>query len=356
MFSSMQIKSEKGIYAVAFDDTKFTKAGSFLEEKSHVIIDSKLVDLYPEVLKDFINHPNVISVEASEHSKAILQVLPVIEKLLNNGARRGHTLVAVGGGVIQDITCFISSILFRGLEWKFIPTTLLSQADSCIGSKSSINLGKTKNILGTFKPPENILICPMFLQTLARSEILSGIGEILKVHTIDGIESFDRVSKDYDKLLHDPLVLLEYIQRALAIKKKYIELDEYDQGIRNIFNYGHSFGHAIESATNFGIPHGIAVTIGMDIANRIAAWKGYIDESHFDRMHDVLKKNYSDFINVDIPLEEFIFSLKKDKKNTSEKLVLILPVGKTAEIQKVEMDCNNNFLDMCSNYFEEILV
>ena len=146
VFENLEIISGSGPYVVEFDETSFSRSDSFLEGNVHIIMDSKLMDLYPKTLSKFINHPNIILIEASEHNKAILQVLPVIETLLNNGARRGHTLVALGGGIMQDIVCFISSVLFRGLDWKFIPTTLLSQADSCIGSKSSINLGKTKNI------------------------------------------------------------------------------------------------------------------------------------------------------------------------------------------------------------------
>ena len=356
VFDGMKIRSEKSIYSVKFDQTNFSEARSFFDGKPHFIIDSKLADLYPKLLTDFINHPNCILIEASENSKAILQVLPVIEKLLVNGARRDHTLVALGGGVVQDITCFISSVLFRGLAWKFIPTTLLAQADSCVGSKSSINLGKTKNILGTFKPPENILICPMFLKTLERREILSGMGEILKVHIIDGINSFDNIAKDYDRCLEDSNVLLEYIKRALEIKKRYIEVDEYDQGVRNIFNYGHSFGHAIESATQFEIPHGIAVTIGMDMANRIAAWRKDLPDIHYERMHGVLRKNYIEYIDTKIPVELLIAALKKDKKNTVDSLMLILPVGDSASVGKVAVKADKNFTVQCERYLSEIFI
>ena len=356
MFERMKISSGKGVYSVEFDETEFTKAESFLDGNSHFLIDSKLAVLYPELLSDFNSHPRTILIEACEQSKAIQQVLPVIEQLLSNGIRRDHTLVALGGGVIQDITCFISSVLFRGLDWKFIPTTLLSQADSCIGSKSSINLGKSKNILGTFNPPESILICPMFLKTLDRREVLSGIGEILKVHTIDGIDSFDDVARDYNDLLNDPLILLKYTQKALAIKKKYIEIDEYDEGIRNIFNYGHSFGHAIESATQFAIPHGIAVTIGMDMANRIAAWRKKLPEIHYERMHGVLRKNYTDYLDTKIPLNLLISALKKDKKNTVENLMLIFPVGDFAAVEKIAVKADMAFESQCRRYLDEIFI
>ena len=122
-----------------------------------------------------------------------------------------------------------------------------------------------KNIIGTFNPPQTVFICGEFLETLEKKEIHSGLGEILKVHAIESAESFDRLAKDYDRLWADRNVLLGYIRAALRIKQPYIEIDEFDREIRNIFNYGHSFGHAIESATHYAIPHGVAVTIGMEI-------------------------------------------------------------------------------------------
>lgn len=354
MFDTMEIKSATGLYEVEFDQTYFTKLESFIGTSSHFIIDANLIALYPEVLSRVINHPNTIAIDASEHSKEITRVLPVIERLIASGVRREHTLVAIGGGVVQDITCFISSVLFRGVSWKFIPTTLLAQADSCIGSKSSINLGKNKNILGTFKAPQKILICPMFLKTLDQKEILSGVGEIIKVHAIDGINSYDSVSVAYDDMFRDPLILLEFIERALRIKKKFIELDEFDRGIRNIFNYGHSFGHAIESATEFAIPHGIAITIGMDMAIRIAAWRNLLSEDHYNRMHPVLSKNYALYKSTKIPLDKLIVALKKDKKNTADRLVLIMPVGNDASVQKIEVLPDERFVSQCERFLSSL--
>ena len=354
MFDTMEIKSATGLYEVEFDQTYFTKLESFIGTSCHFIIDANLVALYPDVLSRVINHPNTIVIDASEHSKEITRVLPVIEGLIASGIRREHTLVAIGGGVVQDITCFISSVLFRGVSWKFIPTTLLAQADSCIGSKSSINLGKNKNILGTFKPPQKILICPMFLETLDQKEILSGVGEIIKVHAIDGIDSYDSVSVAYDDMFRDPLILLEFIERALRIKKKFIELDEFDRGIRNIFNYGHSFGHAIESATEFAIPHGIAITIGMDMAIRIASWRNLLSEDHYNRMHPVLSKNYALYKSTKIPLDKLIAALKKDKKNAAERLVLIMPMGDDASVQKIEVLADEKFLAQCESFLSSL--
>src|SRR5581483_3202456 len=197
--------------------------------------------------------------------------------------RRNHVLVAIGGGIIQDITCFLAATMLRGLPWNFIPTTLLAQADSCIGSKSSINAGEAKNILGTFTPPARVDVSTRFLKTLDERDIRSGIGEMLKVHAIEGPQSFDQIAHDYENILSDDSVMLHYIRRSLDIKKRIIEIDEFDRGPRNVMNYGHSFGHAIESATDFAVPHGIAVTLGMDLANYTAVRTGRTGEAFFQR-------------------------------------------------------------------------
>ena len=213
----------------------------------------------------------------------------------------------------------------RGIEWDFYPTTLLAQSDSCIGSKSSINSGDIKNILGTFNPPRKIILDVSFLETLERDEVYSGIGEMIKVHAINSPESFDDISDNYEKLLNSGELIEEYIYRSLLMKKNLIEMDEFDKNERNVMNYGHSFGHAIETATNYSIPHGIAVTIGMDMANYIAVKINQSSDTIFRKMHQVLEKNALEYRNHPIDHELVLAALYKDKKNTKDKLRLILP-------------------------------
>ena len=213
----------------------------------------------------------------------------------------------------------------RGIPWYFYPSTLLAMADSCIGSKSSINSGDLKNILGTFNPPEKIILDVTFLKTLERVDILSGIGEMIKVHAINSPESFKKISDSYENILSDMTTMESFIKESLLMKKILIEIDEFDKKERNVMNYGHSFGHAIESATNYSIPHGISVTIGMDIANYVAAKLGVSTDYHFERMHDLLSKNSSLYDKKIIDSDLLIKALNKDKKNTKSQLRLILP-------------------------------
>lgn len=354
MSESLSIQSHAGAYSVAFDDQLLAAPDRLLAGDQHFLIDANVARLYADRLDSVIGHCNALIVEATEENKSIDRVIPVIERLVANKIRRDHTLIAIGGGIIQDITCFIASTLLRGVAWKFVPTTLLAQADSCIGSKSSINLGATKNILGTFNPPREIFVCTAFLDTLDPKEIYSGIGEILKVHAIDGAVAFDRLAAEYDQLFADRAILRRYIRAALAIKQRFIEVDEFDRGIRNIFNYGHSFGHAIESATEFGVPHGIAVAMGMDMANRIAVLRGLTPERTYQRMHPVLRKNYAAYAGTAIPEEAMFSALLKDKKNTATNLVVILPRDDDARIERMQVAPDEAFRGQCRQFLEEL--
>lgn len=347
MPESLVIQSHKGPYTVHFADDLLSDPRRLLEGEPHFLIDANVARLYAGPLQAVLEHPRTIVIEATEENKSIQRIVPVIEQLVRARARRNHTLVAIGGGIIQDVTCFVASTLLRGVPWKFVPTTLLAQADSCIGSKSSINVGDAKNILGTFNPPREIHVCSRFLDTLESRDVRSGIGEILKVHAIAGADTYDRLAADYDRLRADRSVLLHYIREALLIKQRYIEQDEFDVGVRNVFNYGHSFGHAIESATDFGVPHGIAVTMGMDIANRVAVLRGLTPERHYARAHGAIAKNYGEFGATRVPLDAMLDALTKDKKNTSSSLVLILPVGEEAKIQRVEVAPDAAFREQC---------
>ena len=352
--SSISIQSHRGEYEVAFTPHLLTDPSRLLEGEPHFIIDRKIADLYNDQLRTVLQHQNTIIIEATEQNKSLESAGRIISTLVEQKTRRNHHLVAIGGGIVQDLTCFIASTLLRGISWQLVPTTLLAQADSCIGSKSSINVGDAKNIVGTFYPPTKVFIDQNFLQTLHDSEIRSGIGEILKVHAIDSAESFNHVAESLQKMHANVDELQPFIYSALAIKKRFIEVDEFDQGIRNIFNFGHSFGHAIESATNFGVPHGVAVTMGMDVACQISTKRNLLPVQHAERMRRALRENYLPFSHVDIPLEPTMSALLKDKKNSSTELGLILPVGDAASIERVMISPDQQFVSQLRESLAEL--
>jgi 3-dehydroquinate synthase len=353
VFDPLSIRSHWGQYNVFFDDDALGRLNNSFNAETHFLIDKKVAGLYGDVLDRVICSQSVLFIEAVEANKSLHKFPEYVEHLVSKSIRKNHRLIAIGGGIIQDITCFLAATLLRGLPWHFYPTTLLAQADSCIGSKSSINVGKTKNILGTFTPPEQVYICTDVLKTLEEPEIHSGIGEMLKVHAIEGPESFNRIASDYERMFADLSVMKNYIYRSLEIKKPIIELDEFDSGPRNIMNYGHSFGHAIESATDFTVPHGIAVTIGMDMANFVAFNLGKTDICHYERMHQILRDNARSYEDIKIPPEEFFSALYKDKKNSSTNLKLVFPDSE-AKIAVGFFSNDDKFKNLCIKYFREV--
>ncbi|MBU1854075.1 MAG: 3-dehydroquinate synthase, partial [Candidatus Omnitrophica bacterium] len=231
------------------------------------------------------------------------------------------------------------------------PTTLLAQADSCIGGKSSINLDEYKNLLGTFYPPSRIFIDMSFLETLPVEAIKSGIGEILHFYLIVGNKMAADLTNDYEKIILSPKLLKKYISLSLEIKKEFIEIDEFDKNERNLLNYGHTFGHAIETVSGYVVNHGQAITMGMDIANYISMRLGYLDKSTFDFMHSVLEKNIPDFRIDEKTLESYLKALLKDKKNIDDKLVCILTDG-PGSMRKVHIDITDEIKGMILEYFK----
>ena len=203
--------------------------------------------------------------------------------------KKNTVLIAIGGGITQDVSCFVASVLYRGIDWFFVPTTLLAQTDSCIGSKSSINYGEFKNLIGTFYPPTSITIHPSFVRTLSHRDYLSGLGEIFKVAIMRGKTDFYAIRAVLPKLLQrDEAVLQAEVEKTLAFKKAVIEIDEFDKDYRNIMNYGHTFGHALEAESAFRIPHGQGVTAGLMIANEVSLSRGLISRAYRDDMCDTL--------------------------------------------------------------------
>lgn len=347
---SLTIQSHKGKYTANFIRSGMDALNDRANDEVIYVVDKRVSQLYEARLKNVLDIGRVLRIEAIEANKSLHKFPEYIDELLSLEIRRGQPLVAIGGGIIQDITCFLAATMMRGLPWIFYPTTLLAQSDSCIGSKSSINSGDIKNILGTFTPPAKVVIDVDFLETLGKNEIYSGIGEMLKVHAINSPQSFDRISDNYEAIIKDPFIMEQYIHDSLLMKKKIIEIDEFDQGPRNVMNYGHSFGHAIESATNYDIPHGVAVSIGMDVANFVAAELGVSNPGHFNRMHTILDQNCATYRNVYIDVKVMMKSLLKDKKNSRTQFRLVLP-DEDGCIAVGLYDNNSILADAINKYF-----
>ncbi len=347
---NFKISSVVNDYDVSFVDTFSTILTEILLEGDVIIIDSKVRKLYSKQLDTILAQVKHIIIDANEKQKSYQGLIPIIEELINGGFRKNHRLIAIGGGITQDITAFISSIMYRGVDWIFFPTTLLAQGDSCIGSKTSINFGEFKNQVGGFYPPRHIFIDLLFLETLSDLDLKSGLGEMCHYFIVAGKDDFNRYKNEYLLALKDKKILSGIINRSLEIKKGYIEVDEFDKNIRQVFNYGHSFGHAIESLTDYRIPHGIAVSYGMDMANFISVKLGYITEDIRNEIRELLEKIWQGTNLDDISLDRFKTALSKDKKNVGTELRLILNKG-YGEIFKKAMTMDDQFSQWLDEYF-----
>lgn len=350
---NFEVKSSVHDYEVIFENSIewILKAN----EGDVIIVDECIYNKLP--LKKLSN-VIVITVESKEENKEYTSIANYVQELIKKNFKRGNVIYAIGGGVIQDISGFIASIIYRGVDWYYFPTTLLAQGDSCIGGKTSINFIKYKNLIGGFYPPHKIIIDTSYLQTLPKNQIISGLGEMAHYFMIQGGRELEFFKKNYK----EKNKLKQIIAQSLLIKKKMIEIDEFDKGPRLTFNYGHSFGHVIESMTNYGVPHGIAVAHGMDMANYVS-WKlGLSDEKTYLSSKEFLmqfwggsdvKKIMIDFYDSnDYFLDKFIELLKKDKKNTPTHLGLILS-KEPGNVFKQEVLPDDNFKNIIREYSKQ---
>jgi 3-dehydroquinate synthase len=350
---TLSIKSVFGSYDVIFDD-QLISLFTYLEDANAIfLIDEKVFRLYTNLFCT-ISQERLVLIKANEGNKSYQAIIRIYERLTSFKAKRNLTLVGIGGGIIQDISGFIASTLYRGVKWIYCPTTLLAQADSCIGAKTSLNFGKFKNLIGTFYPPEKVILSTIFLTTLTKKDFYSGMGEIVKLFLIDGKDSVKYfIDIKRKKNYHYRNNVFPLILKSLEIKKIFIEKDEFDKGIRNILNFGHCIGHAIESITNYRIPHGQAVTFGIIWANIISVKKGFLTAATSEYLlTSVLADNITLKKEVEgISPDRIIDAMKKDKKREGQGLAIIL-VKENYEFVKI-LDLTENEVMSSFNEFKK---
>lgn len=270
-------------------------------------------------------------VSSGENSKSVEVYEEVISYMMKSNFSRKSLIIAFGGGVVGDLGGFLASTYMRGIDFIQVPTTLLSMVDSSVGGKTGINIGKYKNIIGTFYRPKFTYINTNTLNTLDYDEYLSGLCEVIKYGVIYDYNILTYLKNNKENILNKEAKTLEYIiKKCVQIKANIVSDDEFENGIRKILNFGHTFGHGIENLLN--ISHGYSVSIGMSIAFSLSLKKNLIEKEYFDTFMELLDyynlptKFYSDDENI----EEKIFAImKSDKKNSFSNINLILPVAKT---------------------------
>ena len=222
----------------------------YLSGRGVVVTDRHLVELYAEVLKPY----DVIVLEPGESSKSLKTAEYLIDQLLERNLSRIDYVAAFGGGVVGDLTGFVAAIYKRGCRFYQIPTSIIAMVDSSVGGKTGINHGNYKNIIGAFYSPEKVMINEKYLETLPDDQWKNGSGEVLKYAFLDR-EVYDLIMEN------ETLDWKRLVKSCLNVKKRYVEADFYDKGLRQHLNLGHTYGHAIERYD--GTPHGIAVAYGI---------------------------------------------------------------------------------------------
>ncbi|MFH1581682.1 MAG: iron-containing alcohol dehydrogenase [Pseudomonadota bacterium] len=323
-------------------------------DKLFYFIDENVSKLYSEKLSAFIGQDHLVVIPALETKKNYLKLADYYRDLVKAKFTRNDILVTIGGGILQDISGFIASTLYRGIKWVFIPTTLLAQADSCIGSKTSINFDDSKNLIGSFYPPDVIFNDSGFCQTLTPEYFNSGLGEIIKFHLMSDQNGYDLLKRYLASgdLRKNPL-FSEIILSTLMIKKSYFEGDEYDTGRRNLLNYGHCFGHSLESASNFGVCHGEAVIVGLGFADLLSLKRGIMSRDKYDEFEAILQKYYPRLDLSQIKIDDLIKYLKRDKKRIGKDLTMILSedIGKQHKFNDVkEQEIRGVYADFLKIY------
>ncbi len=290
-----------------------------------MVTDENVFGLTPQFFSEF-NEEDILVLPAGEEYKTWGSVEKILNKAFEKRLDRSSVFVAVGGGVVGDMTGFASSIFMRGTNFIQVPTTLLAMVDASVGGKTGFDNEFGKNLVGAFHQPERIFCCREFLNTLQEVEIKNGLAEMVK-HGILGdaghFYNLKGISEKDGKL--DSEVIFPLVSDSINIKKKVVEQDEQEHGVRAHLNLGHTFGHAIELLSNFQIPHGRGVAIGMVMAAEYAREKGFCGQDVVDEIREVFE-NFGLDLRCDFSEEEIFANMIRDKKIRHGQVKLILPM------------------------------
>ena len=299
----------------------------------------KVLDSLPKK-KTFLYYFN--SSEKNKNQKSVDSILSI---LLKKNFNRNDCVISIGGGITGDIAGFAASIFKRGLKFINIPTTLLSQVDSSIGGKTGINTKHGKNLIGTFYSPNLVISDIIFLKSLPRREIICGYGEILKHALISNKKFFSFLDINGSHILNLQSPLIEKaIFKSCSIKKKIVEVDEKEMGIRKILNFGHTFAHAYEATLGYSkkLNHGEAVILGIKTAAKFSLLNKILNINEFNLIEDHLNKlklpkNINKFFSIK-DLNKILSFMKKDKKNNTNKINLVLLKKIGSPVYKLQFD------------------
>ena len=305
-----------------------------LGDKIAVVTDAKVAELHLKPVEAALRRSGfkvaVLLLPAGEEHKNLDSVSAIYDRLASERLERGCCLVALGGGVIGDLTGFAAATFLRGLSYVQVPTTLLAQVDSSVGGKTGVNHREGKNLIGAFHQPRLVLIDVAALRSLPRRELVAGLAEVIKYGIIADPDLFAFIEDKLESLLaleREPLV--EVIAASCAIKAKVVEADERESDYRAILNFGHTVGHALESLTGYEeLLHGEAVAIGMVQAALISLRQGCCDQESFERIRRLISRaGLPTEIPAHVDRRELVKNMEVDKKSAGGKIKFVLCAG-----------------------------
>jgi 3-dehydroquinate synthase len=272
---------------------------------------------------------DMFAIRPGENSKQWETAKSIFEWMVDLGFDRKSTLLALGGGVVGDLTGFVASLYMRSIPYVQIPTTLLAQVDSSVGGKTAIDLGEKKNLLGTFHQPDRVYVDLSLLSTLSQAEIQNGLAEVIKSAVIRDRVSFEFLEDRYEAVLSGERDILErLVTRCLRIKSTIVTKDEKDRGLRQILNFGHTVGHAIESYTDYSVPHGRAVSMGISAETAVAARMGLLRVEEMKRILRLLDHfGLPTRIPKDYDRKNLVVLMHSDKKAEEGRISMVLPTA-----------------------------
>jgi len=289
-----------------------------------IVTDNNVHSIYG---KNFPGYP-VLKVKPGEESKNLGEIEKLSENLLKAGTGRSGFILAIGGGVVCDITGFLASVFMRGIRCGYVSTSLLSQVDASTGGKNGVNLGKIKNVIGSFRQPEFVICDTSMLQTLPEQEYLSGLAELIKTGLIGDQVIIDMLENNYSGVIaRDKEILSILVTRAVKFKASIVSQDEKESGLRRVLNFGHTFGHALE--LHESIKHGFAVASGMELATVFSTLKGLISNDETGRIIQLLNR-YKLLKEYKMPVKKMEELTLYDKKRagTDIHFVFLEGIGK----------------------------
>jgi 3-dehydroquinate synthase len=298
--------------------------------KAAIVTDANLARTHLPALTDSLKRagfePIVATLPSGEDHKTLSDLLPVYDTLLGARVERSTPMLALGGGVVGDMTGFVAATVLRGVPFVQIPTSLLAMVDASVGGKTGVNHAVGKNLIGAFHQPIAVLIDTAVLKTLPERELRGGLAECIKHDIIRDADGFAQLEQNIGRAAAlDVDYLTDLVAHNVAIKARVVEADPFERAERAHLNFGHTFGHAIETVSHYSYSHGECVALGMAAASFAAVRLGMLDQGSRDRILNVIRRANLPTTGLTLSTAEVVDSMGFDKKVRGGKIRFILP-------------------------------